>query len=174
MNKKKLLVWAFGAAMMVTACRKNDVLNNTASAPAAAATSADTTTASSWKAFSNWSAEPQEKYTVYTNTIDASSISAAVASKGLVLVYKKSGSNIIALPGEEKGSTGSYFWYYQVSQGKLSITADAYDHAPAPGAEQNFRYFILSAEKLDELQGKGYSKAELMTLTYENAAAILK
>jgi hypothetical protein len=173
MNKKKLLVWAFGAALLVTACRKNDMIEHTAPAPVAVA-AADSTTASSWASFSNWTAEPQEKYTVYSNTVNASAINGAVASKGLVLVYKKTGNSIIALPGEEKGNGNSYFWYYQVSNGKLSITADAYGNAQAPGNAQSFKYFILTAEKLAELEGKGFSKAELMTLTYENAAAILK
>src|SRR5205809_1139513 len=94
--------------------------------------------------------------------------------KCLVLVYKKSGSTVTALPYEEQAATGSYFWYYQVASGSLSITADAYDGAKTPSADQSFKYFVVSADKLAELEAQGHSKAELMKLTYENAAAILK
>ncbi|MFL5740696.1 MAG: hypothetical protein ACJ75B_10795 [Flavisolibacter sp.] len=165
---KKFLAAVFSAAVLVTACKKSDVQQTAVNTPAVAAASVSS---SNWKSLSSWNSQPQEKYTTYSNKISDSTISAAVAGKGLVLVYKKSGTDISALPFEEKGT--SNFWYYQVSQGRLVVLVDTYGTTAAPAQGQSIKYFVLSADKLNELQSKGYSKAELMKLSYENAIAIL-
>jgi hypothetical protein len=169
MNKHKILAAVFGAAIVFTACKKTDVQREAAQNQVSA-----TTTAAQWKPLNNWTSQSQEKYTVYSNTVEDKNISSAIASKGLVLAYKKTSSSVVALPTDEKGSNGSYFWYYQISDGAIVFSADAYGTAKTPGADQSFAYFIVSPEKLNELQEKGYSKAELMKLSYENAAALLK
>jgi|GEM_PF-1528593 len=175
MNKQKFLILGMSVALLVTACKKNDLQQSVAAASTTTAAAAATaSTSANWRSISNWSAQSQDKYTTFTSAIGDSSISGSVASKGLVLVYKKSGSTVTALPYEEQAATGSYFWYYQVASGNLSITADAYDGAKTPAADQSFKYFVVSADKLAELEAQGHSKAELMKLTYENAAAILK
>jgi hypothetical protein len=177
MNKHKFLVLGLGAVLLFTACKKADLQQaTTAAAAATAATAAAATTNSTsanWRSISNWSAQSQDKYTVYSTQVTDSSITSPVASKGLVLVYKRSGNTVTALPYEEKATTGSYFWYYQVASGTLSVIADAYDGAKTPAADQSFKYFVLSADKLATLETQGHTKAELMKLTYENAAAIL-
>jgi len=174
MNKQNFLVLGMSVALFVTACKKNDLQQSAPTAPATAATAAPVSTSANWRSISNWSAQGQDKYTTFTSAIGDSSISGSVASKGLVLVYKKSGSTVTALPYEEQAATGSYFWYYQVASGSLSVVADAYDGAKTPAADQSFKYFVVSADKLAELEAQGHSKAELMKLTYENAAALLK
>lgn len=169
MNKHKILTAMLGAAVVFTACKKSDVkseaLQNQASV---------SSVSSQWKSLSNWTTQNQEEYKVHSNTIEDKSITSDVASKGLVLAYKKTSNSIVALPADEKGSSGSYFWYYQIANGNIAFSADAYGDAKTPGVEQSFAYFIISPEKLNELQEKGYSKVQLMKLSYENAAALLK
>jgi hypothetical protein len=106
---------------------------------------------------------------VYSSTIEDAAITSDVASNGLVLVYKKGSAENMALPSEEGKS---FFWYYQVSEGSLQIHADAYG-SRQPGTDVSVQYFVLTADKLAQLDSDGYSKAELMKLTYENAKAIL-
>jgi hypothetical protein len=36
-----------------------------------------------------------------------------------------------------------------------------------------FKYFVLTAQQIKDLEAKGHSKIELMTLTYEKAAELL-
>ena len=167
MNKRQLFVAGLSAALVFTACKKQDVQNEAPEAAVAAPVA-------EWKSVGNWSAQSQDKYTVYSTTIEDKNITASVAASGLVLAYKKSANGTTALPFEEKGTEGSYFWYYQVSEGNFQIVADAYGKAVAPSADQGFNYFVVTAEKLNELNEKGYTKAELMKLTYETAAALLK
>lgn len=172
MNKHKMLALVMGAALLVTACKKNDLEQTTANQ---AKTAIAPASASTWKSLGNWSSQSQDKYTVYSKQLQDSSITGTVASKGLVLVYKKNGSSIQSLPFEEKGANGaSYFWYYQVASGVLSVNADAYGGAQAPSADNSFTYFVVSKEKLTDLESKGHAKSELMTLSYENAASLLK
>lgn len=167
MNKHKFLAALLFAGVAFTACKKTDVQQNVPTQTSAA------TPSSEWKTVSSWSSEKEEQYTVYNSTIEDNSITSAIASDGLVLAYKKSNGVAQVLPFEEKINGGSYFWYYQVSEGSITISADAYGSAKQPSIE-GIRYFVLSADKLNELEGKGYSKARLMKLSYENAAALLK
>lgn len=169
MNKHKFLIPFLTAALSITACKKNDLLQSTQQ-KAATATLINNT---QWKSVSAWSGEKEENTTVYSGSLSDTSINAGIASKGLVLVYKKSGNTITALPAEVKTDKGSYFWYYQVSQGNITLVADAEGTATTP-KEEGFTYFAISADKLKTLETQGYTKANLMTLTYENASAILK
>jgi len=168
MNKHKILVAVLGAALVFASCKKSDVQANNA------AKSSSTSVAAQWKSLNNWSSQSEDQYTVYSNSVTDSSITSSVASQGLVLAYKKTSSSIVTLPSDESASSGSYFWYYQISNGNIVFSADAYGQAEKPGTSQSFAYFVISPEKLNDLQSKGYSKAQLMKLSYENAAALLK
>ena len=168
MKKHRFFILGLSAAMLFTACRKNDVqVPETASEKTEAAVN-------SFRTLSTWESQPEENYTVNSTSIADAGITASVASKGLVLVYKKTAKGVEALPQEEQATGGSYFWYYQVSEGQVSILADTYGKAAKPGNGESFAYFVIPAEKLDQLEAAGHPKSELMTLTYENAAALLK
>lgn len=170
MKKQKLIVFGFGIALLISACRKNDIHEaKTTSVPTVA-----TPAVSNWISLSNWTKQSEENYAVYSNKIEDKAITTAVAEDGLILAFKKTGNTITALPVEEKGDDNSYFWYYQVAEGSLLFNADAYGTTETPGATQSFKYYIISSDQLKELELKGYSKAELMRLTYENAQALLK
>ena len=163
------MVLGLSAVLFASSCKKNDTESTVAQASAASAVKS-----SEWKPISNWSAQAQENYTVFSSNLQDSTISSSVASQGLVLAYKKNGTAVSALPYEEKAGSGSYFWYYQVAQGGISIMADAYGGAKAPASGLGFKYFVLSADKLSQLESQGKSKAELMKLSYDEASALLK
>jgi len=171
MNKHQILVAVLGATLVFASCKKSDVQNDMSLSQRM---NNIKYAAAQWKTLNNWSSESEEKYTVYSNSVEDQNITSSVASKGLVLAYKKTSGSIATLPSDEKTANGSYFWYYQISNGNIVFSADAYGQAGKPGAEQNFAYFIVSPEKLKDLEAKGYSKAQVMKLSYENAAALLK
>jgi len=168
MKKHNLIAFGFGIALLATACKKNDVKETSAAAPAAAATT------SNWTSPGNWSKQTEENTAVYSSKVEDKNITSAIAQGGMVLAFKKNGNDITALPVEEKNGTASYFWYYQISEGTIVFNADADGTASSPSSANSFKYFIISADQLKDFEQKGYSKAELMRLTYENAQALLK
>jgi hypothetical protein len=95
-------------------------------------------------------------------------ITADVVNKGLVLVYAKEGSAIQSLPYESEQSKS--FWYYQVAEGSLLVSADVYGTSSATAPE--VRYFVFTGEQVNEIEKSGTSKAELMNLSYEQASAL--
>jgi len=169
MNKHKILVTILGAAIVFASCKKSDVQHD-----AFQKANLTPSVTAQWKSLNNWSSQSEEKYTVYSNAVTDTNITSSIASKGLVLAYKKTSNSIVALPSDEKESNNSYLWYYQISDGNIVFSADAYGQAEKPGANQAFAYFVISPEKLKDLETKGYSKAQLMKLSYENAVALLK
>ena len=172
MKKHNLVAFGFGIALLATACKKTDMQQ--APKEQAAPVAAVTAPASNWTILGNWSKKTEENYATYSNPVNDKAITAAIAEGGMVLAFMKNGNNITALPVEEKGNGSSSFWYYQVAAGTVVFNADAYGTTAAPGAERSFKYYVLTSDQLKDLEQKGYSKAELMRLTYENAQAILK
>ena len=169
MKKHKILLAFFGAALVFASCKKSDI-----QPPVSQQMKSVTASGPQWKSLSNWAAQSEDKYTVYSNVVADSNITSSVASKGLVLAFKKTANSIVALPYDEKTSNGSYFWYYQISSSNIVFSAEAFDNAKQPSAELGFAYFIISPEKLNDLEAKGYSRAQLMKLSYDNVATLVK
>jgi hypothetical protein len=179
MKKHKLPVLGLGLMLMIASCKKTDVQQeSTLGNPAVAATTASaipassTTNASEWKTLSNWASSKQEKFTTYSSKIEDASITSAVTSSGLILAFAKNGSSIQAMPFQQKGTNDSY-WYYQVSKGSITFSCDAYSGTQSLN-DAGFTYFVLSAEQLKDLAANGHSKTQLMQLSYENLATLLK
>jgi hypothetical protein len=175
MNKHKLLILGSSLMLLITSCRKNDVQheNNMTSNPAAvvAPTTESVSKTSEWKTISNWASSKQEKFTTYTSKVEDANITSAVTAGGMVLAFAKNGNSIQALPFQEKGTNDAY-WYYQVSNGAVTLSVDAYTGTPSVNAA-GFRYIVLSPEQLKDLAANGHSKTELMQLSYENLVAVL-
>lgn len=172
MNKQKFSILALSLALMVTACKKNDLQSSQAQANATAAAAASTVKTSQFKAVGNWNNFKQDKFTSFYSKIEDSTITSSVVSKGMILVYKKSGNTINALPFDEKGNN-DIFWYYQAAQGSLLITSDVYGSNQSLPAAQSFAYFVITPEQLNTLVANGQSKAGLLNLSYEKALALL-
>ncbi len=163
MNKHKFFVLGISLSLLAVSCRKQDVVSDKASPEVML---------SEWKAMNNWSALKEDKYTSYNNSITDNALTVDVIENGLVLVYMKAGTHIESLPFQQKGKTDAY-WYYQVSENTIQLNAYVYS-AAAISNQQAFRYFIINADKLKSLEENGHSQSELMSLNYENAAALLK
>ncbi|MFL5787159.1 MAG: hypothetical protein ACJ748_03830 [Flavisolibacter sp.] len=178
---KNLRVPLFGVAIVLFlfSCKKNDM-----QAPVTQSTTTNTAkinvdstqslkSSSAWTALSNWQVANQQSFNLYYKSIPEAKITSAVASNGLVLVYKKSANNtIVRLPFEEKtGSQLSNYWYYQVSNGKVLISRDSYNNAQA-SSQDNFQYVIFTPDQLAKLEAKGYDRNKLMGISYEEVVKL--
>lgn len=174
MKKHKLPVVGFAALLLLMAsCRKNDVQNTStpAAVPTVATASAAKTTSTDWTPATTWTPSKHEKFTTYNSTIADSSITSDVTSSGLVLAFAKNGTEVHALPYQEKGASDSY-WYYQVSKSAITFSCDVYSAAQSLNTT-TFKYFVLNAQQLKEQEAKGHSKIDLMQLSYDKAAELL-
>lgn len=161
-------------------CKKNDVqapvntastTNNTAKINVNPALNLKTSSA--WTSVSNWQVANQQNFSLYYASINDAAITNAVATSGLVLVYKKSSDGtIVRLPFEEKsGSQLVNYWYYQVSNGKVLITRDSYNKTGASTSD-TFQYVIFSADQLTKLNQQGYDRSKLMSVNYTDVVKL--
>lgn len=163
MNKRSLLILTLAASVFATSCKKQDSLTSENTA---------TALAPEWKSAGKWTAATTDDATVYSSTITDKALTSPIVENGLVLVYMKTASGVQSLPYQETGTSGTY-WYYQVSQNGIELNAETKGQVSVED-NKNFNYFIVSAEKLKTLEAQGHTQMELMSLTYENAAALLK
>ena len=172
MIKHKLPVLGLGLILLITSCKKTDVQQPSLPEQPAevAAVASASIKASEWKTLGNWSTLKSEKFSTHNSSIADSSITSSVTGTGLVLAYVKNGTTINALPFQEKGTKGS-FWYYQVSNGSIIFSCDDYSGSQSLSSSE-FKYFVFTPEQLAGLEAKGYSKVKLMQMTYEEVAAI--
>jgi hypothetical protein len=162
MKKYKVSLVGFALMLMVASCKKEDVQvkNSTASTTASPA--------SQWKSLTNWSTSTSDNQTNYSSKLSDSTITGGVATGGLVLVFKKSGSTIQSLPFQETES--KTYWYYQVSKGTVQVNSNNNQNLN----EQSFSYFVVTPEKLSSLEASGKTRLDLLQLSYEQAVALLK
>jgi hypothetical protein len=162
MKKYKVSLVGFALMLMVASCKKEDVqVKNT---PASTTASP----ASQWKSLANWSTSTSDNQTNYSSKLSDSTITGGVATGGLVLVFKKSGSTIQSLPFQETES--KTYWYYQVSKGTVQVNSNNNQNLN----EQSFSYFVITPEKLSSLEASGKTRLDLLQLSYEQAVALLK
>lgn len=176
MNKHKLSILGLSLMILITSCRKVDVQQDKqAAVPAAAvATTKEATSSkvSAWQTVTGWKSNKEEKYTAFSTTISDNALTSATIANGLVLVYMKSGDNTIALPSQEKGS--NKYWYYQASEGQLTINCDVYGTNQQIGQAPDIKYFVISEQQINELETAGKSKMNLIGLSYNDALTTLK
>lgn len=168
MKSIKLPLFGFAIVLLVSSCRKEDVAAPNVSKTVSATSVAK---ASGWMSLNNWFSSTTDNSTTYFSKISDTTITADVAKSGLVLVYVKTGSQTQALPFQDQ-ATNTY-WYYQVSNGSLRVNGDN------SSANENFKgknilYFVLTSQQVADLESKGKSKLDLMQLTYDQAAVLLK
>jgi hypothetical protein len=162
MKKYKVSLVGFALMLMVASCKKEDVqVKNT---PASTTASP----ASQWKSLTNWSTSTSDNQTNYSSKLSDSTITGSVATGGLVLVFKKSGSTIESLPFQETES--KTYWYYQVSKGTVQVNSNNNENLD----QQSFSYFVITPEKLSGLEASGKTRLDLLQLSYEQAVALLK
>ncbi|HEU4471689.1 MAG TPA: hypothetical protein VFR58_11430 [Flavisolibacter sp.] len=164
MKKNHFILACTMLALFAVSCKKNDVQEEL---PAATETSV---TAPEWKSLSTWAPGGGS---VISATSSEAAVDAAVAADGMVLVYAKQGGSAQALPFEEKKNGKSTYWYYEVSEGSVTVNADGYDMEPQAAKDLGFRFFVLSPGQVQALEEKGHTRSSLMDLSYEAAKALL-
>jgi len=153
-------------------CRKNDFYSEMEQ-PAVTEVAAAKATAQDWQTTAKWNVANQEDFSVFYTSLKDENLTADVIDNGLVLVFKKNGNAVSALPVEEGAKSASKYWYHQVTEGNILISVDTYGSKAAPDAASSFKYFIITPKKLSDLQAKGQTIDKLMNLTLEQAASIL-
>jgi len=161
-------------------CKKNDVqapVNTSSTTTNTAKITVDSAlnlkTSSAWTTVSNWQVANQQNFSLYYASINDAAITNAVATGGLVLVYKKSSDGtIVRLPFEQKsGSQLLNYWYYQVSNGKVLVTRDSYNKSDASTSD-TFKYVIFTADQLNKLSQQGYDRSKLMSIGYTDVVKL--
>jgi len=164
MNNHKFLILGLGLALFAASCKKQDLEAKQEDA---------VVTQTEWTNANNWTSSKEESYTSYSTIIQDKSITADVVENGLVLVYMRNGRTLSALPHQQKEGANA-FWYYQVSENTITLSADVFTANMQPDNKQYFSYFIVSSEKIKALGEKGHTMSELMTLSFENAKSLLQ
>jgi len=166
MKHYKLPLLGFALVLLIASCRKEDVrqTNEVDSITSGTATKAQ------WNSFGTWENSKAENVTTYYSKVADSSITTDVVNAGMVLVYKKSGNEIQSLPFQEKGS--KTYWYYQASKGSVRINSDNNDGQNL--SAQSFTYYIVTPQQLSNLEANGKTKFDLLQMSFEQAASLLK
>jgi hypothetical protein len=167
MNKHNLIL-GLALVSIFTACRKNDLPANEATEPQPLV--AEVKATNNWKSVSSWSSNASGNTTSFSSRLEDTRLSSDVVTKGLVLVFMKKGENVVSLPFTEEGTKLN--WHYQVSDNVLQINGDA--SGTTKVSSEQISYFVISPEKIKSLEAEGTSKIDLMSFTYEKAAAVLK
>ena len=151
--------------LVIASCKKEDVKQSNTT------NNVSTTKASQWKFINNWSSSKTDSTTtIYFSKLTDSSITGDVVKGGLVLLFKKTGDDIQALPFLEKDD--KTYWYYQVSKGSIRINID--NNSGENLNAHSFSYFVVTQQKLSELEANGNTKLDLLQLSYDQATTILK
>ena len=151
--------------LLIASCKKEDVrqIDKTNSTSGAA-------TKTQWNSLSAWGNSKTENVTTYFSKLIDSSITNEVVNNGLVLVYKKSGSDIQLLPFQEKDS--KVYWYYQVAKGSIRINSENNDGQNLSAS--TFTYFVVTPQQLSSLEANGKTKFDLLQLPFDEATSLLK
>jgi hypothetical protein len=107
---------------------------------------------------------PQPADTIYTQTITAASITQAILDSGLVLCY-------LQTPGGTTITDVADFSYaldVEISIGSIALTGFGTDFSGA-----GFRYVIVPGSTLIANSLKGYTKAQLKTMSYSAVSKLL-
>ncbi len=164
------------SVVLLFSCKKYDLKEQLATENTETTASTIGLKASSWKTLSDWNQVEQPSYNLYYTSIKDENITSDIANKGVVLVYKKTSSNnsLVQLPYEEKIGNTTYYWYYQISNGKVLVSCDIYGSANKEyiSNSNSFKYVPVTIDALNQLEGKGYSRVELMKMPYEQVATM--
>jgi hypothetical protein len=165
MKNYKLPVLGFSLVLLMVSCKKEDVRQ-----PSTQDASKNISKGLQWNSLSDWSNLQTESVTTYFAKFSDTTITADVASAGLVLVFKKNENSIGSLPFQE--TDGKTYWYYQVSKNAIRINIDNSNGENLN--QQSFSYFVITPQKLSALEANGKTRYDLLQLSYEQAITLLK
>lgn len=123
---------------------------------------------SAWIQPSQWKEQSKNETLQLTASITEASLSSEVVRKGLVLVFAKTSSSLYhTLPFHLQGAD----WIYQVNENEITVLASG---KSSIDKNISFAYIIFSDEQLNQLEKKGYDKAKLMQLNYQEALHLMQ
>jgi hypothetical protein len=132
---------------------------------------------SAWEKTAAWTTVEQPTYSISYSNLKAS-ISAEDAEQGLIRVFKADdaakASVSHSLPYEDKINGKQVYWYYQVTEGNLMLSVDAYGAKASAVDKSLFKYVVIGKDVIASLEDKGISKASLMDMSYEDLVKITK
>lgn len=167
MNKHNLIL-GLAVVTFFTACRKTDLPANEVTEPQTLA--AEVKPTDNWKSVTSWSSNASGNATNFSSRIEDDRLSSDVVNNGLVLVFMNQEGKVVSLPFTEEATKTN--WHYQVSGNVLQINGEATGTTEI--STEQISYFVISPEKIKALEAEGTSKIDLMSFTYEKAAAVLK
>lgn len=170
MKNLKLTVLSLAFIAFAASCSKKDHYTENSVSNVSNTTSAKVSADSTgWQSVSQWQLIKQDNNSVYYFNIADKKFTSEVASDGLVLVFKKNAGSMVALPSEETIGNVSSYWYHQVTVGNLLILSDVHNSTNEPGAENYFKYVVITPDQLKSLETQGYTRSSLMNLTFDQA-----
>jgi hypothetical protein len=120
---------------------------------------------SDWMSALKWEVANQPSHSVYYTTINLNNIN---TSGSTLLVYKQDNTGATAiLPFEENKGSQKIYWYYEMNDGSIMISADVYGQVVNPVAASSFKYIVLSNSAVSDFEKRGVDKTKIMVMPYE-------
>jgi hypothetical protein len=123
-----------------------------------------------WSAPSQVEKAERANHTVFYTNIKAPEITAETGNEGMIRIYKKDELGRIsshALPLEETNGAQKTYWYYEISEGNIMVSADVYGGRSNPFTNSSFKYIVMDDMDMQKLQSKGITRKELKRLSYD-------
>lgn len=123
-------------------------------------------TESNWITASQWEVAQQPSHSVFHTNINTGNNS---VSETALLVYRKDNTHgtIMTLPYEENKGLQKIYWYFEADGGNIMISADVYGPGANSFSTNSFKYIVLSEATVQDMEKRGISKTQLMTMPYE-------
>ena len=150
----------------IVSCKK-DQLESTPLEESQLNTTSTQTSETEWSSATHVEKADRSAHTVFYTNIKAPDITDESASDGSVRIFKKDNMGRIsstALPFEEVNGSQKTYWYYEVSEGNIMISADVYGDRNNPFTNSSFKYIVIDDE---EIVKKGITKKEMKRLSYD-------
>jgi hypothetical protein len=168
---------AIGGALLLCltfGCKKDKIENfsNEDAIPSISSSqiSANGINQSDWMSALKWEVANQPSHSVYHTTINLSNIN---TSGSTLLVYKQDNTGATAiLPFEENTGSQKIYWYYEMNDGSIMISADVYGQVANPVAASSFKYIVLSNSAVSDFEKRGVDKTKIMVMPYEKFAEL--
>jgi hypothetical protein len=156
-NKLILGIGVFGSLTLLS-CRKEETSVNT---QAPTGTESSIASLSAWNTVSS-NAGKSTTGSEHSGYINDGLITADVANSGLVLLFSKAAGTDNATSFAEASVDGNY----HVETGNIVV------NGVVQLKDQQFQYVIFSEDQLKQLADKGYSRDQLVSLSYKQAFAL--
>lgn len=164
--------------LIFSGCKKNEVKSSSHDNTNVISKPTSGINESEWQPANEWSGVEQPQYSIFYTNIKSKAVTSDAAEKGMIRVFKinSSGNSTesIALPFEETNGAQKLYWYYQVTEGNIMISVDAYGSKTNPAEKTLFKYVILSNDVVDAFEKKGTSKSDLMRMSYDGISEATK